>query len=236
MKRTIAEINDRIKRQEAVVLTAQEVSEIVKEGGSVLSGTGETINLGANAETSVNNWYSTSYSVSTIFTPTKFRDYVKSRKQYKTIETLSEITANGIFYLANDITLTSDDVAIFNGKNIVLLTDNSKVTIDEAATPTHEFTPTGSLAIIADEITVTGTITEINAILIGNTVQIGTSNTDPLKVTGNLIQLTNSPKFVNTRTLSTRVTPSLFIKFDKTAYLNLLPYLSISMYDWRQIQ
>jgi len=150
----------------------------INEGGAVLyTDSGKKIELGPNAVNgfSAHNWYSNTYDAGTIFTPTKFTDYMKSRKKYKTITDVTSIDADGIYYVAGD------------------------------------------------------------AILIGNTVDIGASATK-LKINGNLIQLTNTTPFTNSRVTASAQSPSFFIKFNQAAYLDLLPYLSISMYDWRQIQ
>ncbi|MFA5136784.1 MAG: hypothetical protein WC489_05315 [Patescibacteria group bacterium] len=207
---------------------------IIQDAGAVLyQDPGTTLNLGANATEgfSANNYYGDNYEATSIFSPGKFMDYVKSRKQYKTITSTADIEADGIYYVEEALSIAAGDTAL-NNKKIVLLSDDGTITISGNIAPTG-----ASLAIIADSIIIAPAVTEINAILIANSIDIGSldNNADnKLKVNGNLIQLT--PGFVNKRVLNSARSPSLFIKVNRSTYLDLLPYLSISIYDWRQIQ
>lgn len=203
----------------------------LNEGGAVLyTDSGKKIDLGPNAVNgfSAHNWYSNTYDASATFTPTKFTDYMKSRKKYKTITDVTSIDADGIYYVAGDLTIAN--MAPFNSKKVLIVTDAGTVTISADMVPTS-----AAVAIVAKTIVINSAVTEVDAILIGNTVDIGASATK-LKINGNLIQLTNTTPFTNSRVTANAQSPSLFIKFNQAAYLDLLPYLSISMYDWRQIQ
>ena len=203
----------------------------INEGGAVLyTDSGKKIELGPNAVNgfSAHNWYSNTYDANTTFTPTKFTDYMKSRKKYKTMTDVTSIDADGIYYAVGDLTIAN--MAPFNNKKVLIVADAGTVTISADMVPTS-----AAIAIIANAIVINSAVTEVDAILIGNTVDIGTAATK-LKINGNLIQLTNTTPFTNSRVTAIAQSPSLFIKFNQAAYLDLLPYLSISMYDWRQIQ
>ncbi|KKP60293.1 MAG: hypothetical protein UR56_C0026G0001, partial [Candidatus Roizmanbacteria bacterium GW2011_GWC2_34_23] len=41
---------------------------------------------------------------------------------------------------------------------------------------------------------------------------------------------------INNRRWSDLNKPAIFIKFDQTKYINLLPYLSTANYQWRETQ
>ena len=77
-------------------------------------------------------------------------------------------------------------------------------------------------------------MSSINALLIASTIDTGTSTTS-LKITGNLIAQSS---YTNNRTSasSQNKAPSVFIDFDPSQYIDLLPYLSIDKYEWQQLQ
>lgn len=201
---------------------------IVGEGGAVMYNTsGKNLDLGANATDGFSNtkWFNSGYDNLSLFSPKKFFDYVKSRKQYETIPDASGVTASGIYYVNGPLAIS--DAAAFANKKVLVIV-NGGLTINA------DFMPTGgSVGFIADSITINGAVQEVDAVLIGNTVDVG-SSANKLKINGNLIQLTSG--FMNTRILTSARSPSLFIKDNPTTYLDLLPYLSTSVYDWRQIQ
>jgi hypothetical protein len=171
------------------------------------------------------------YDALTLFSPNKFFDYVKSRKQYKTITGPADIESDGIYYIPGNLTIDeAADVAPFLNRNVlVVVTGFVNISVDFVP-PAGQNLWTG---FIADSIQVGAGVGTVKAVLIGNSVDISSSNT-PLKVDGNLISLTNT--FNNTRILINASTPSLFIVQNQETYMKLLPYLSTSMYDWRQIQ
>ncbi|PIY68791.1 hypothetical protein COY90_04150, partial [Candidatus Roizmanbacteria bacterium CG_4_10_14_0_8_um_filter_39_9] len=212
----------------------------VLNGGSINLGPNATNNTGQGSEVSYSssNWGVSSYTASSLFSPAKFTDYTKSRKQYTTITKpdLSEIVASGMYYLKDNLIINASNVGIFKDKNIILFSDTASVTILNNIDNDNSdgFTlGTGALGIVADTITINNTLSEIDAILIGNTVNIGTSGVK-LKIKGNLINLDGT--FTNKRSQDNAQYPSLFVIFDPKTYLDLLPYLSISMYDWKQVQ
>jgi len=212
-------------------------SKHVIAGGAGIVSKSSTLNLGANAmaggqvEYSSNNWSSPNYATNSIFTPSKFTDYVKSRKKYVTITALNEITQDGIYYIAGNLTINSS--AIFDNKKVVIIADKGTVTIGANLTPIN-----ASIAVIADKVVIADAVTEVDGIIIGNNVAVndGVVFTNKLKIDGNLIHLSDTLSFTNTRTTATPRSPSLYVKFNQATYLNLLPYLSVSLYDWRQLQ
>jgi hypothetical protein len=86
--------------------------------------------------------------------------------------------------------------------------------------------------VLAKDIIIDSSVAGINAILIGQTVSTGVSTTG-LKIKGNLI---NESVLQIDRNQSDGRMPSLFVVFDPKIYLDILPYLSTSTYDWKQIQ
>ena len=163
-------------------------------------------------------------------TPNSYLSYVKARKDYKAITGLNEITGSGTYIYGGDITINSN-VAPFNqAYNIVLITDGA---ITVAPAPDNTFTPAGSVAIVAPTINFNSNIVEAQGIFIANEVSTGTNATQGLKVIGNLIAQTS---LSNNREWPTTSKPSLFIKFDQTKYIDLVPYLSTANYQWNQIQ
>jgi hypothetical protein len=189
------------------------------------------------AKTSSPNEYKVAgYSPSYLMAPDSFLSYIKARKQHTAIthSDLSEITGSGIYVYQNanpqlppdplDIGISNSTV--FNDKNLVLI---SQGTINISS----DFNPTGSVAIVADQIIFGNTVAQARGIFIANDITTGSTANQGLKIVGNLIaqnSLTNSRKWSNTNI------PSLFIVFDQQKYINLLPYLSTANYDWRQIQ
>ena len=190
----------------------------------------EVSNLSSTAKTG-NPEYKVIYTPTYSMTPSLFLSYVKARKEYKVITSLNEINGSGIYVYEGDITIDSESSPFDTAGNIVLISTGT-VTVIRVA-PATVFTPVGSAAIIAPTINFSSNLTEATGIFIGNTISTGTNTTQGLKIIGNLIAQT---ALSNNREWPTTTRPSLFIKFDQTKYINLLPYLSTASYQWRQIQ
>lgn len=185
------------------------------------------VEIGANGTTySEKNWYTNAYTHTNDVSYLKYLDYVKSRKDYKVISDLNQITEDGIYSIASPVSLSA---AQFDGKKVVLV-----VTGGSSATFSSDFISTGSVAVFAQDIIIEPTVGQINAILIGEnvTAAAGTPNSG-LKIKGNLI---DQSVFMIDRAQTDARKPSLLVIFDVQLYLNLLPYLSTSTYDWKQIQ
>ena len=216
-------------------------------GHSILSGNSGlllqngVINPGPNASVdgkpvySQNKWYTSVYSSTSDMSADTYFDYIRVRKEFTTIDSLAKITTDGIYRIEGNVDISNP--AEFNGKNVVLDvkgTATFKSYIDGGATVKTFIPSAGSIAVVANAIAIDSDITEIHAILIGKTVATGESSTG-LKIKGNLVdEDTNSLEIK--RTQNDPHYPSLFVQFDPQAYLTLLPYLSTSTYDWRQIQ
>ena len=105
-------------------------------------------------------------------TPALFLSYVKSRKEYKVITDLSEITGSGTYVFNGDISISSN-VNPFDQPYKVVLIVSGTVTVSSA--PDNTFTPAGTAAIVASTINFDSAITEAQGIFIGRTVSTGTN-------------------------------------------------------------
>lgn len=189
------------------------------------------INTGT-AEVSSKEWAGT-YTKTTVYSTSSFLEYVKARKAYKTISqsNLSELEDGKIHVWTGSGTLTLDSLNIpqFNGKKVVLI---SQGTISVTA----NFTPSAaSTAIIADAITIAGDptpVTQVNGVLSAGTIDTGTTANQGLKIVGNL----STGALTNNRNWTATTKPSIFITFNPKLYLDLLPNLSVSKYEYQQTQ
>jgi hypothetical protein len=157
-----------------------------------------------------------------------FYQYIISRKSAKEINNLNEINADGIYIIKSDsLNLSNPNF------NFVLIIRNSNNTdLGNANITVNSFNSSNkSIMILAKKITFSSSVTTAAGIFIAQTIEY--QSTNGLKVLGNLISKTavalQSRSDDNTR-------PSLFIVFKPKMYLDLLPYLSVSKYDWRQLQ
>lgn len=175
---------------------------------------------------SANNWYTDGYTATNNITYSKYIDYIKARKDFKTITSLAEITTDGIYSISTPITL---DATQFDGKKVVLVVQGT-VTIDTNFIPNN-----GSVALLSSNIEIDPAVTEVNAILIGEQISTGNSDENALKIRGNLIDEEEGGITLG-RSRSNGTKPSLFVILDPQMYIDVLPYLSTSTYDWRQIQ
>jgi hypothetical protein len=179
------------------------------------------------------NWYIGNYSnISQPFLSglTNFYSYIKSRKQIKEINAISKINANGIYLIkTNNLTIDVNppnynfvlivrnaDDSDFGNTNIAINNFNSNIK---------------SIMILAKDINFSSSVIFAYGIFIA-TNQFTYQSNNGLKILGNLI----SKKAVTLQSRSDNTRPSLFIVFKPQMYLDLLPYLSISKYDWRQLQ
>lgn len=178
-----------------------------------------SINLGT-AQSSANNWNMTGYTRQVGFTPTTFLDYVRSRKDYTSVDPASfnlSSLSSGIYYVSGPVTLSgnagADAVIIVNG-NVTISGDLN--TISGKA-----------IAILATgNITVSSSVSSLYGIFVaGGSFDTGTGS--GLKIKGNLSANTLN----NQRTQSDNSKPSLFIMNGAANFVTLLPYLSISKYD-----
>ena len=161
-----------------------------------------------------------------------FIDYMQSRKNYNTITSLSNLE-NGINYFDGDLVINDENKNIFNNKKVVLvLAKNKTLTFNLDAD--GKFSPTNtSVIFLATNINLDKNVVQLdNTILISDNFSTGKGE-NSLKINGNL----NVQKSFNfNRNVGNNAKPSIFIYFKINPYLELLPYLSTSVYDWKQIQ
>lgn len=179
-----------------------------------------------------------SYEAGFSFTPSQYLDYVKSMKEYKVITNFgaSEIdSANKIYLIKGNQTVS---VADFGRDKIVIIIANSAgtglgtVTINGSAN-SFNTANSHSLAIIADQIVFSNSLTEARGLFIANTINTGSNSNQGLKINGNLVAVDT---FTNNRSRSDSSKPTIFVINNYKMYIDLLPYLSKSIYDWRQLQ
>jgi hypothetical protein len=206
-----------------------------------------TVNVGPSAKVSEHGWVNTTYTIQrpVLQGIRNYIDYIKARKQYTQITSLSDIHADGVYAYANtnpDLTISAGNMTTFNSYNIVLIVPGM-VTINMPI-----FHPTKSTLIAALTTGNTGSIhflsstTEADGIFIADTIDTGdppftTTNNNPnptgLKIKGNI--LTNS--LVTNRSLPPmNDRPALYIVYDPSQLINLLPFFSTSTYEWKQVQ
>jgi hypothetical protein len=196
-----------------------------------------SINTGT-ANVSSKNWWVTSYSRIVSTSPQLFLDYVRSRKEYQTIADLSSITKNGLYVWQGDLTLTNTNLNNqITASNLVLIV-NGNLSINEnqfnIGSDCRNTSTSKKIALLS-----TGAINFSNTtqcaagIFIGQTIDTGSNYNQGLKIKGNLVGFSS---FNNQRKWSDNSKPSVFIVFQPQMYLDLLPYLSVSKYDWQQLQ
>jgi hypothetical protein len=196
--------------------------------------TASSIDTGT-ADVSSKDWKA-NYSRQIALTPSDFLNYIKSRKEYTVIThpDLSEITSSGIYVYNGPLTLTSSNIAVSN--IVIIATGNVAISGNQFNIASNCIDTTGSknIAILS-----TGTLTFSNTtqcaagIFIAPTIDTGSTSNQGLKIKGNLIALTTLNQ---NRSWSDNSKPSVFIVFNPTQYINLLPYLSTATYDFQQAQ
>ncbi len=197
---------------------------IIGEAGTT---TGVTVNPPSAYSASPRNWHMDTAQIISM-SPTQFVAYIKSRKSYQPISALSQINADGIYLWTGGN--TSINGTEFGIHNVVFVADGSSTVINIKK---DHFSPTGSVAIIANEIDFDNTTLDAKGIFIANTINTGITSNQGLKITGNLIAQTT---LTNNRQWTDTSKPSIFIIFNQQPYLDLLPYLSIAKYNWQQSQ
>ncbi len=159
-----------------------------------------------------------------------YYQYITSRKLVREISNITQITVDGLFLMKTNSLTLNVNPPNYNFVLLIRKLDNSDygdLTID-----LNNFGNTGkSYAFIAKNIIINSGTQTINGIFI-STNNFSYQNLEGLKINGNLISLNQVP--LNNRSDNSR--PSLFINFNPRIYLDLLPFLSISKYDWQQVQ
>ena len=190
-----------------------------------------SINLNG-AQPSSKNWQATT-TKTTSMSPSDFLGYVKSRKEFETIDNVGQIETNdynnAILISTGDLTVDDSNKTNFNNRNLVVVV-NGNLNIDAAA-----FIPTNASVafIVTGTITFSNTTTQANGIFVAPTINLGTTSNQGIKIIGNLSALGN---LTSQRKWSTASKPSVFIVFDQNQYISLLPLLSIANYNWQQLR
>lgn len=184
------------------------------------------------AQISSTNYYTTNYTPAISLDKNVFLEYLKSRKNYLQIRNLTEMQNDGIYYLQNNIEINNENVNNFNNKKVVLIIDG---VVDFNL---NQFFPSNNYVIIlASTINFyyqTTAVAEARGVFIANIINTGKFDNLGLKIIGNLV--TDNLNNQRNQNSTNNGKPSIFIVFDPKIYFNLLPYLSIDKYEWRQLQ
>jgi hypothetical protein len=185
-------------------------------------------NLNTNAKVNSPNWQNIYEASNYSMTPANFIAYIKARKEFKEITATDQIDSDGIYLYKGTDPLTLATVpGEFNQYDVVLVSAGT-INVNMA-----NFNPTKSIALIADNINFAATTTAAKGIFITSTLTTGTAANQGLKIDGNFAAQTS---LVNNRKWTDPKKPSLFVTFNPSIYLDLLPYLSVANYEWRQLQ
>lgn len=169
-------------------------------------------------------------------TPADYLAYVKSRKTFITISSLSDISGNNNTILiwgdgSGALTIGDSDVADFNNKNLVVIVNgdlNINATSFAPSSAKIAFLVTGTITFAGDP----SPTTIANGIFIAPTIDLGTTANHGIEIIGNLTALTT---LTNNRHWLT-AKPTAFVIFDQSYFITLLPFLSTSSYQWSQSQ
>lgn len=110
-------------------------------------------------------------------------------------------------------------------------------------TSSNTFKPLNSTAIYANKINFfnssgnpedSGLITEANGLFVANAISAGKSTNKGLKITGN-VNLLGTIIDMSERKNSSSQRPALFVVFNPKIMLDLLPLISNSIYEWKEI-
>lgn len=178
-----------------------------------------------------NNWHNAGYTFTQSLI-SGFTDYVRARKENVTITALGNIETNKVNLITGDQTIT--DAVLTKAPFVLIISGNVAINADfnNGASPK-------SLSIISSgKITFDASVTYANGLFIANDVEIGGSgagatDTNGLKIKGNLV---SSHAFTNNRNRQDNSRPSLFIVLEPDQFIDLLPLISTSKYDFQQTQ
>jgi hypothetical protein len=198
---------------------------------------GGTLALGSfNPPISTPNNWKISLPTSGGFGPDEFLSYAKARKEMTGITNtnLSEVTGvDTIYYLRGSSSISALPVSA--DRDVIIIDGNLTIT---GSTPFNP-TPKSIAFVVTGTLTISDTVPEVNGVFIANNVNLTSSgsSTTPLKIRGNLV----SRSAIDTSPLSrssppNNYGPALFIVFYPKMYVDLLPVLSISTYEWKQLE
>jgi hypothetical protein len=211
------------------------------------------IDQGVIAKTnySSSNWVKFDYpNFNSQYSPSNYRDYILAKKRYNTVTHSSvnissthdfDDPVSGIYYWEGGLNI--DTTPNFGGntgqQRSILIYVNGPVVIN---TSTNTFSPPNnvSIGIVSADPTnglqISQSMSQIRALLVGEKVtDYGSANpgTTPLKIKGNLISNT---EYNLNRVNSAYNLPGMFMVFDPSLYINLLPYFSVATYQWEELE
>jgi hypothetical protein len=202
---------------------------IIGEPGSV---SGPAITPGSNVSST--NWItnsSTAYKPRIFLNKDKILSYIKSRKVFETISSVNDITQDGVYVWNGSLPLILSSIP---SHNFLLIVDDQGSTTGQVNINTDLKPTATSFAIATSSLHIGPSVKEIYGILIANSVTVDPADNLGLKIKGNLITsvLNNSRQ----QTASLNYKPSIFLSLDPQTYLNLLPYISLIKYEWKQLK
>ncbi len=217
------------------------------EAGAV-SVQSETADFGT--EISKKGWVrrDSSYVLNTLLTPSSFIEYVKARKDYKTITSLSadQIESNRIHIYEPETTVNiSDNVIpdlIPSGSGVVIIIDGDLI-IDMTTEQGQIFNPDQKAItfVVTGILQIAAATTEMNAVFVTNEVDfaydyVGAAPT-PLKITGNISVMNTPSELCNEhRTRTDRSKPVCLFQLDfKNQFVPLIDLVSTRTYDWTEL-
>lgn len=205
----------------------------VMKGNAGVALSESTIFTGSSVSISAKNNYKSTYQFEG-WQGFNFLEYVRQRKKFKIVTAFNEIESNTInIWYTQNLVISNPGSFPPNIENAVLIVSGN-ITFDN---PLNTFNPSGrSLALIASQINIHSSVKELNGIFMANTIDLSydQTSTEPLKIMGNLISLTDIEPLKRQRTDFDK--PSLFVVFNPKMYLDLLPYLSLTIQEGRQLQ
>lgn len=192
----------------------------------------------SNSGTSVRGWSNSSYTLAgSSAIGTNFIDYLKTHRTPTAVTDLSQTAftsaTNGIFLVNGNVTISSTNATNMANKTVVIAaTGNLHINANITSA-------TGNIALVAQNIYINETVTEVRAILMGNSVSLvsqgyAATATTPLKIVGGLAS--GIPVDTTRRARTDAFKPSLFITANADVYTPLLPIISIVKYNWKQLQ
>lgn len=216
----------------------------------VVTATATTINMSPGSVSS-SDWQLDRYSAPVVMDQISFLNYVRARKDLRTFPfgIPSDLLPNTTYYViapadVSGLVIDSDAKELKLAKSKTVIIVNGNVTFT-SSTAGRVFNSAGnSFAILA-----TGTIrvhsnySVINAILIADDIDfahdLGITSLPvdrQLVVNGNLISNSETENTtIQKRDVTPPNTPSIQVNFNPRMYMELLPDLSTTLYEWRQV-
>jgi hypothetical protein len=178
-----------------------------------------------------------------LFSPNRYLDYAKTRKDFVRITDLANITNNRVNIIdpqavgqPND-TLTITDPTFLNKSPYVLIVDGNLTINTDFNT-----NATNSIAIVVTgTLTIGGTVRNANALFFVNNLSLPSAGPPDgeeggLQIVGNLIVYNGLQQIDIQRTRTRNERPTVFVVQHIPMYLQLLPYFSTANYEWRGIK